>query len=39
VLLAGKGHEVSMMRANGPEPWNDREVAEAVLAEMGFASR
>jgi UDP-N-acetylmuramoyl-L-alanyl-D-glutamate--2,6-diaminopimelate ligase len=39
VLLAGKGHEVSMMRAGGPEPWNDRDVAEAVLAEMGFASR
>jgi UDP-N-acetylmuramoyl-L-alanyl-D-glutamate--2,6-diaminopimelate ligase len=39
VLLAGKGHEVSMMRANGPEPWSDREVAEEVLAEMGFASR
>jgi UDP-N-acetylmuramoyl-L-alanyl-D-glutamate--2,6-diaminopimelate ligase len=39
VLLAGKGHEVSMMRAGGPEPWNDREVAEELLAEMGFASR
>ena len=39
VLLAGKGHEVSMMRAGGPEPWNDREVATELLAEMGFASR
>jgi UDP-N-acetylmuramyl-tripeptide synthetase len=39
VLLAGKGHERSMMRAGGPEPWNDRETAEALLAEMGFASR
>jgi UDP-N-acetylmuramoyl-L-alanyl-D-glutamate--2,6-diaminopimelate ligase len=39
VLLAGKGHEVAMMRAGGPEPWNDRDVAEEVLAEMGFAER
>jgi UDP-N-acetylmuramoyl-L-alanyl-D-glutamate--2,6-diaminopimelate ligase len=39
VLLAGKGHERSMMRAGGPEPWNDRDVAEELLAEMGFASR
>ncbi len=39
VLLAGKGHETAMMRAGGPEPWNDREVAEALLTEMGFASR
>jgi len=38
VALMGKGHEVSMMRADGPEPWNDREVAEELLSEMGFAS-
>jgi UDP-N-acetylmuramoyl-L-alanyl-D-glutamate--2,6-diaminopimelate ligase len=38
VLLAGKGHEQSILYADGPLPWNERAVAEAVLAEMGFAT-
>ena len=31
VLLAGKGHETWNMGPSGPEPWSDREVAEAAL--------
>jgi len=31
VLLAGKGHETWNVGPNGPEPWSDREVAEAEL--------
>ena len=34
VLLAGKGHETWNIGPNGPEPWSDREVAEATLRSM-----
>jgi UDP-N-acetylmuramoyl-L-alanyl-D-glutamate--2,6-diaminopimelate ligase len=37
VLLAGKGHERSMMVASGREPWDERAEAEAALRELGFA--
>jgi UDP-N-acetylmuramoyl-L-alanyl-D-glutamate--2,6-diaminopimelate ligase len=36
VLLAGKGHERTMMLAGGPEPWDERAAAVAALAELGF---
>jgi UDP-N-acetylmuramoyl-L-alanyl-D-glutamate--2,6-diaminopimelate ligase len=32
VLLAGKGHETWNVGPNGPEPWSDRETAEALLS-------
>ncbi len=36
VLLAGKGHERSIIGADGEQPWDERAVAEAVLAAMGY---
>ena len=33
VLLAGKGHELSMRTAAGSEPWNERAEAEAAIRE------
>ncbi len=36
VLLAGKGHERSIIGPTGPVAWNERTVAEAVLRELGF---
>ena len=33
VLLAGKGHERSMLMAAGPEPWDERSEAEAAIKE------
>jgi UDP-N-acetylmuramyl tripeptide synthase len=35
VLLAGKGHERTMILAGGPEPWDERAKAEAALRELG----
>ncbi|HYK95858.1 MAG TPA: UDP-N-acetylmuramoyl-L-alanyl-D-glutamate--2,6-diaminopimelate ligase [Candidatus Dormibacteraeota bacterium] len=35
VLIAGKGHETWNIGPNGPEPWSDREVAEAELRRHG----
>ena len=32
VLLAGKGHETWNVGPSGPEPWSDREAAEALLS-------
>ncbi|MGM0674761.1 MAG: Mur ligase family protein [Spirochaetota bacterium] len=37
VVLLGKGHESSMIYADGPRPWNEAEVARAVLSEAGYA--
>ena len=34
VLLAGKGHESSMITAAGKEPWDERAEAEAALREF-----
>ncbi len=36
VLLAGKGHERSIIYAGGDRPWDERSVAEETLASMGF---
>ncbi|MFP4067021.1 MAG: Mur ligase family protein [Spirochaetaceae bacterium] len=36
VLLLGKGHEKSIIYADGPRPWNEAEVAAEVLAEAGY---
>jgi UDP-N-acetylmuramoyl-L-alanyl-D-glutamate--2,6-diaminopimelate ligase len=36
VLLAGKGHETWNIGPSGVEPWNEREVAETALAELGY---
>jgi UDP-N-acetylmuramoyl-L-alanyl-D-glutamate--2,6-diaminopimelate ligase len=36
VLLAGKGHERSIIGADGPVPWNERAEAEEALRRAGF---
>jgi UDP-N-acetylmuramoyl-L-alanyl-D-glutamate--2,6-diaminopimelate ligase len=36
VLLAGKGHEHSIIGPDGPQPWNERAEAEAALRRAGF---
>jgi UDP-N-acetylmuramoyl-L-alanyl-D-glutamate--2,6-diaminopimelate ligase len=36
VLLAGKGHEQSIIGADGEQPWDERAVAEELLADSGF---
>jgi len=38
VLLAGKGHERSMLTAAGKEPWDERAEAEAALRELGHGA-
>ncbi len=37
VLLAGKGHENSILTADGPVPYDERSVALAALAALGYA--
>ena len=37
VLLAGKGHERGILYADHELPWDERAVAERVLAELGYA--
>jgi UDP-N-acetylmuramoyl-L-alanyl-D-glutamate--2,6-diaminopimelate ligase len=37
VLLAGKGHEQSIIMGDGPRAWDERTEAMAALAVMGFA--
>ncbi len=37
VVLAGKGHEASILYADGPRPWSERSAAEAALAALGWA--
>jgi UDP-N-acetylmuramoyl-L-alanyl-D-glutamate--2,6-diaminopimelate ligase len=39
VLLAGKGHEPSILYADGPIPWDEAGVARDVLAALGFETR
>ncbi|HEY7132510.1 MAG TPA: cyanophycin synthetase, partial [Candidatus Limnocylindrales bacterium] len=36
VLLAGKGHEQSIIGADGPMPYDERSTALAALAAMGY---
>ncbi len=38
VLLAGKGHEQSIIGPTGPVAWDERSAALAALAEMGFVA-
>jgi UDP-N-acetylmuramoyl-L-alanyl-D-glutamate--2,6-diaminopimelate ligase len=38
VLLAGKGHEQSIITATGAIPWNERAEAIRALQRLGFAS-
>jgi UDP-N-acetylmuramoyl-L-alanyl-D-glutamate--2,6-diaminopimelate ligase len=38
VVLAGKGHEQTMMLAGGNVPWDDRGEAERALRELGLAA-
>jgi UDP-N-acetylmuramoyl-L-alanyl-D-glutamate--2,6-diaminopimelate ligase len=38
VLLAGKGHEQSIIGAAGPRPWNEREAAIAALERLGYGA-
>jgi len=33
VLITGKGHEQSIERADGPQPWDDREVTREQIAQ------
>jgi UDP-N-acetylmuramoyl-L-alanyl-D-glutamate--2,6-diaminopimelate ligase len=36
VLLAGKGHEDSILGPDGPQPWNERAEAEMALRRAGY---
>ncbi len=36
VLLAGKGHERSILYADHERPWDERAVAERLLGELGY---
>jgi UDP-N-acetylmuramoyl-L-alanyl-D-glutamate--2,6-diaminopimelate ligase len=36
VLLAGKGHERSIIGPDGPIPWDERAEAESALHRAGF---
>ena len=36
VLLAGKGHEQSIVIGREKLPWDDRQVARETLAELGY---
>ena len=36
VLLAGKGHERSILYADGPVPWDEAAVARQILGSMGY---
>ena len=36
VLLAGKGHEASIIGPGGPVPYDERRAAEVALAAMGY---
>jgi UDP-N-acetylmuramoyl-L-alanyl-D-glutamate--2,6-diaminopimelate ligase len=38
VLLAGKGHEQSIIGPDGPSPWDESSVALEVLAAMGHGA-
>ncbi|MBM4409024.1 MAG: UDP-N-acetylmuramoyl-L-alanyl-D-glutamate--2,6-diaminopimelate ligase, partial [Chloroflexi bacterium] len=37
VLLAGKGHEQSILYAGGPRPWDEATAARDALAALGFS--
>ena len=37
ILLAGKGHEQSIIMGDGPRAWDERTEAVAALAQIGFS--
>jgi UDP-N-acetylmuramoyl-L-alanyl-D-glutamate--2,6-diaminopimelate ligase len=39
VLLAGKGHEASILYADGPIPWDEAAEARLALAVLGYGER
>ncbi len=39
VLLAGKGHERSIIGPTGAEPWDERAEAERALREIGYGAK
>ncbi len=39
VLLAGKGHEASILYADGPIPWDEAAEARLALAALGYGDR
>ena len=39
VLLAGKGHEASILYADGPVPWDEAAAAREALAALGYGGR
>ncbi len=36
IVLLGKGHERSIIYADGPRPWNEAEIALEILIEAGY---
>ena len=38
VLLLGKGHESCILYGDHTLPWDERDVARELLAELGFAA-
>jgi UDP-N-acetylmuramoyl-L-alanyl-D-glutamate--2,6-diaminopimelate ligase len=38
VLFLGKGHESSIIYADGPVPWDEETEVRAALAEMGYSN-
>jgi UDP-N-acetylmuramoyl-L-alanyl-D-glutamate--2,6-diaminopimelate ligase len=38
VLLAGKGHETSIIGPDGPRPWNERRTAMEALTALGYGA-
>lgn len=39
VLLLGKGHEKTLVTADGPQPWDEEAVALEILADLAGAGR
>jgi UDP-N-acetylmuramoyl-L-alanyl-D-glutamate--2,6-diaminopimelate ligase len=39
VLLAGKGHEQTIIMADGPVPWDERSEAILGLSRRGYATK
>jgi UDP-N-acetylmuramoyl-L-alanyl-D-glutamate--2,6-diaminopimelate ligase len=38
VLLAGKGHEQTIIMGDGPVPWDERSEAVRALGSLGYPS-
>lgn len=39
VILLGKGHEGSIIYADGPIPWDEEEQARSILHELGYSEK